>query len=395
MHFSCDEFALRFRLMRRLFAPLLLTLLAATAGFAQVRVTPQSAKGGIAFGEPWMKVPPAFRESIRFPDWPMPSNLARWQTQDRPRTRQTLLSLLGELPARPQPLAVRVIRREQRGDHAVEHIEFFNGVDMQVPGIVLVPPNARRAPAIIVMHTWSGTKEDLLLNTDNYEHVGTQLVRQGYVVAAIDGYFHGERIGRGPNDNDDARASPSQIKQRQQQALHGLNLWLGRTLWGMMIRDQQCLVDYLQSRPDVDPAKIGATGMSLGNTTGWWLAALDERVKAVVGVACFTRLEQLIAHGQVQAHGLYYFVPNMLKHFDTEAVFAVVAPRPMLQLNGDGDTTCPPDGIAVLEEKMGAVYQLYGHPENFRSVIYRRTGHEYLPEMKAEMIAWFRRHLPP
>jgi dienelactone hydrolase len=246
-----------------------------------------------------------------------------------------------------------------------------------------------------VMHTWSGTKEDLLLDEKNYENVGPRLVRAGYVVAAIDGCFHGERIGRGPNDTRNPPGqSASSIKQKQQQSLMGLYLWQGRTLWGMMLREQQCLLDYLQTRREVNPAQMGATGMSLGNTTAWWLAALDDRVRAVVGVACFTRLEQLIAHGQVQAHGLYYFVPGMLRHFDTEAVFAVVAPRPMLQLNGDGDTTCPPDGIEMLERKIDGVYRLHGQPENFRSVIYRGTGHEYLPEMKDEMVRWFEKHLP-
>lgn len=378
--------------MRFLLSASVVLIIAVTAP-AQVRVTPKSSKGGITFGEPWSRVPPAYRESIRFPAWSVPTDLRRWQAGDRAATREALLALLGEMTARPQPRAARVTAREDRGDHTVEHIEFFNGVDMMVPGLVLVPRNARRAPAIIAMHTWSGTKEDLLLKAQNYEHVGTPLVRQGYVVAAIDGYFHGERIARGPNDVD-PNAPASQVKQRLQQSLYGLNVWLGRTLWGMMIRDQQCLIDYLQSRADVDPEKIGATGMSLGNTTGWWLAAVDDRVKAVVGIACFTRIEQLVSHGQIQAHGLYYFVPNMLKHFDTEAVFAVVAPRPMLQLNGDGDTTCPPDGIEILERKIGAVYRLYDKPDNFRSVIYRRTGHEYLPEMKDEMVGWFLKHLP-
>ena len=372
-----------------------LALILAVAG-AQERVTPAHAKGGIAWGDPWANVPPTFKASITFPTWQPPSDLQRWQSTERAQTRATLLGLLGELPARPFAKDVRVTRREERADHTVEHFEFFNGVDMTVTGALLLPRGATKpAPAIIALHTWSGTKEDLLLDEKNYENVGPRLVRAGYVVAAIDGCFHGERIGRGPNDTRPVTGqSAGNIKQKQQQSLMGLYLWQGRTLWGMMLREQQCLIDYLQSRREVNPAQIGATGMSLGNTTAWWLAAIDDRVQAVVGVACFTRLEQLIAHGQVQAHGLYYFVPGMLRHFDTEAVFAVVAPRPMLQLNGDGDTTCPPDGIEILERKIAGVYGLHGRPENFRSVLYRRTGHEYLPEMKDEMVKWFQRHLP-
>ena len=43
---------------------------------------------------------------------------------------------------------------------------------------------------------------------------------------------------------------------------------------------------------------------------------------------------------------------------------------------------------------LGAVYRLFGEPGCFRSVVYEKTGHEYLPEMKAEMLAWFEKHLP-
>jgi hypothetical protein len=51
-------------------------------------------------------------------------------------------------------------------------------------------------------------------------------------------------------------------------------------------------------------------------------------------------------------------------------------------LSGDQDGGAPTDGILVLEEKLAAVYGLYGQADRFRSVIYRGTGHEYLPKMK-------------
>jgi hypothetical protein len=109
-------------------------------------------------------------------------------------------------------------------------------------------------------------------------------------------------------------------------------------------------------------------------------------------VDCFTRYEELLAHGS--SHGIYYFVPGVLKHFDTEAIYALVAPRPMLQLSGDEDYNAPPDGIEVLERMVGAVYRLYGEEDNFLSVLYKNTGHEYLPDMKRRMVAWFEKHLP-
>jgi hypothetical protein len=131
--------------------------------------------------------------------------------------------------------------------------------------------------------------------------------------------------------------------------------------------------------------------MSMGCTRAWWLAAIDDRVHTIVGVACFTRYTELLAHGK--SHGIYYFVPGLLKHFDSEAILACVAPRPMLQLSGDQDHNAPPDGVEVLEQKLAKVYALHGEPSKFRSILYRDTGHEYLPEMRHEMVAWFQKHL--
>ena len=161
----------------------------------------------------------------------------------------------------------------------------------------------------------------------------------------------------------------------------------------MMLRDEQIALDYLVSRPEVDPQRIGAQGMSMGSTRAWWLAAIDDRVKAIVGVACFTRYEDLIAIRALRAHGIYYFVPGLLKHFDTEGVMALVAPRPFLALTGDRDAGSPPEGMKTLEKILSGFYELYGKPDSFRSIVYPETGHVYTDDMKAKMADWFDRHL--
>lgn len=367
--------------------------------WAQLRVEPESPRpAGTPLAEPWANVRDSFRRAFEFPVWPIPTDLSSWKNIRRQQTLDTAIELLGDLPPRPSPSRVKITKTEDRGNHTAEYFELDNGFDMVITGLLLRPEKLPRpAPAIVVMHGWSGDKDNLLTRVGPYDElVGPMLVEQGYVVAAIDGYFHGDRIGKGPNDTRDLETvSQSRIKQKQQQSLFAINLWYGRTLWGMMIREQLCLVDYIETRPDVDARRIGATGMSLGNTTGFWLTAVDRRIKAFVGVCCFTRIEQLIQQGFVQYHGLYYFVPGMLKHFDTEAVFSLIAPRPMLQLNGDGDTTCPVDGIEILEQKLGSVYEMHGRADCFQSVVYTNTGHVYLPDMKQRMLAWFTRHLPP
>jgi dienelactone hydrolase len=370
-------------------AVLLLLAFAAWTGTAsaQVRIQPQSARGGEPQGDPWAEVPEAFHR-LKLPEWAVPTDRERWRQVDGPRTREVLVKLLGAMPPRPDSARVEVVAREEHDGYTLERFRFHNGVDAVVPGILLVPTGRKQpAPAVIGLHGHGSSKESVCTDQNHGQYVGPALARRGYVVAAIDAYFNGERVGKGP-------AGRLDNAQGQEASLFKLNLWLGRTLWGMMLRDEQCLIDYLQTRPEVDRDRIGATGMSMGCTRAWWLAAIDERVKAIVGVACFTRYTELIAHGNLRKHGIYYFVPGVLEHFDTEAIYALVAPRPMLMLSGDQDGGAPTDGIAVLEKKLGALYRLYGEQDHFRSVVYEKTGHEYLPEMKAEMLAWFEKHLP-
>jgi dienelactone hydrolase len=340
----------------------------------------------VKFGEPWEGIPESFR-NLGVPDWPVPTDLAKWE-KERLHIRETLLHLLGEMPPRPDPSLVRTISREDREEFVLERFTFFNGVDMEVPGILALPKNRKGpVPVIVGMHGHSGSKNDYIPDPSNERSLGWLLVKRGYAVAAIDGYFNGERVFKGPRGKLERDAGGQEL------SLFKLHLWQGRTLWGMMLRDEQCLLDYLGTRPELDPQRIGATGGSMGCTRAWWVAAIDDRLKAIVGVCCFTRYTELLAHGS--SHGIYYFVPGLLKHFDTEAIYALVAPRPMLQLSGDQDRNAPPDGVEVLEKKVGGVYQLYGKPDNFLSVLYKNTGHEYLPEMRTEMVDWFLRHLPP
>jgi hypothetical protein len=135
--------------------------------------------------------------------------------------------------------------------------------------------------------------------------------------------------------------------------------------------------------------------MSMGSTRAWWLAAVDDRIACAAGVACLTRYENLIRHGQLRQHGIYYFVNGLLEHFDSEGVVSLIAPRPFLAVNGELDAGSPADGIKVIEEKTGAVYAALGARERFRSVRYPDVGHSYTPAMRKEVLAWFARWLEP
>jgi dienelactone hydrolase len=157
----------------------------------------------------------------------------------------------------------------------------------------------------------------------------------------------------------------------------------------MIVRDDLMALDYLCSRPEVDAARVGVTGISMGATRTWWAMALDERLKAGVAVCCLTRYENLIATEGLKHHGVYYFVPGMLNHFDTEAVVALAAPRPLLFQSGETDAGSPVEGIRAIEATVRKAYELYDQADEFQSVIYPKVGHVYLPEMWERTLAWF------
>ncbi|HAM11138.1 MAG: hypothetical protein A2X05_03380 [Bacteroidetes bacterium GWE2_41_25] len=339
--------------------------------------------------KPWEGVP-EYYQKWTYPDYIFPEDLSKWKN-DRVQVKETLQNLLGDIPARPRQLKVKTISREEKNGYILERFVIDNEVDSWIPGYIAIPTNVKgKVPAIVGLHGHSSSKDNIFgYNSNTGQDVMALLISHGFAVMAIDSYFNGERLGTGPAGEieQQQRGSDQELSQFK------INLWYGRSLWGMQLRDEQIALDYLENRPEIDAERIGVEGMSMGSTRAWWLAALDNRVKAVVGVACFTRYKELIEQRQLKAHGIYYFVPGVLNHFDTEAIMGLIAPRPFLVLTGDSDQGSPLSGMFVLEKKLNSVYSLYEKEENFKSIIYKNTGHVYTDEMKMEMLGWFKKYL--
>lgn len=324
------------------------------------------------------------------PEFAAPATRAAWNAR-RVKIRATLWQLLGALPPRPKVPKVKTLRREDRGDYWFEKFEFDNAAGATVPGYLFRPRRVRgKSPGVLYCHFHGGQygngKEEMLRANAAPEPPGPALARRGFVALGVDAYCFGERNGAGPG-------GPQEREREGEMTAAKFNLWLGRTLWGMILRDDLMALDHLCARPEVDARRVGVTGMSMGATRAWWLMALDERLRAGVAVACMTRYQDLIAAGQLQAHGIYYFVPGLLRHFDTEAVMALAAPRPLLFQTGGQDAGSPIGGIRTLESKVKPVYALCGGEKYFQSRVHPDAGHEYLPEMWKRTLAWLDEHL--
>jgi dienelactone hydrolase len=327
---------------------------------------------------------------VGVPEFRPPATWDAW-TARRSAIRATLWGLLGDFPARPAVPDVTVVSRTDHDGYVLEKFTFPNGLGSTVPGYLFLPRNAAgKVPAILYCHWHAGQyavgKEEMLGTNATPVPPGPTLARLGFAVLGIDACCFGERNGQGPGGPGEKGADGEMTASK-------FSLWAGRTLWGTMVRDDLMALDYLCSRPEVDRARIGATGISLGSTRSWWLAALDDRIRTAVCVACMTRYQNLILTQEMKAHGIYYFVPGMLRHFDTEAVIACAAPRPMLFMTGDRDAGSPVSGIRAIEAGVAPVYRLGGADGAFVSIVYPDTGHVYLPEMWARMVAWMQSRL--
>jgi hypothetical protein len=169
-------------------------------------------------------------------------------------------------------------------------------------------------------------------------------------------------------------------------------LWQGQVLYGMMLFDEFRALDYLVSRPEVDPHRLGVLGMSMGATKAWWLAALDPRVSVCMDVCCLTDFEELIRTNGLKGHGIYYYVPRLLKHFQTAQINELIVPRPHLSVNGRLDPLTPPAGVEKVRDHLLPLYRKLGREQDCEISLFD-CAHVELPAMRERILAWMDRYL--
>lgn len=317
---------------------------------------------------------------------PFPTSIKEWNVSKQ-RVMKILQLELGRLPNlfTPRP---HIFKKTENKIYSLEEFSFDNGVGDTVYGYLAIPlDRTEPVPAIIYHHCHAGQyavgKEEILKKGPGNTPPVEALTKAGYAVLSIDAYAFGERASQGP-------AGKKETGQKTEEALFKMFLWQGKTLWGMMVRDDQLALNYLMSRPEINPKSIGAMGMSMGSTRTWWLSAMDERIKVSVCAGCLTRYQNLIQSGEINQHSIYYFIPNLLDHgIDMEAVVGLIAPRPLLTLTGDQDEGSPAEGVRIINNFVKKLYALHNSPKEFKGVLYPGVGHKFTPEMWKEALTWF------
>jgi dienelactone hydrolase len=295
--------------------------------------------------------------------------------------RRELYGLLGDLPARAGPLRARVIGQEQRAGFVLERLVLELNGSEPVPAYFVRPREAAGPlPVILYNHAHGGDyelgKDELLVGRKQLQQppYAEHLTSLGYAALCIDAWAFGERRGR----------SEGEIVRQM--------LWSGQVMWGMMVYDSLRAIDYLLTRPEIDSARIGTLGLSMGSTMAWWVAALEPRVTVCVDICCLTDFDALIAHRSLEAHSMYYYVPGLLQHFTTAQINALIAPRAHLSLAGIYDPLTPPDGLDRIDAALREVYAASGHADAWRLSRYA-CGHLETAAMRAEITAFLQQWL--
>lgn len=271
--------------------------------------------------------------------------------------RERILSLIGGLPDYRGPLRPRVTETTPRDGYVIENVMFDSLPDYVVTANLYRPDRPGRHPAVLMsMGHWDSGKAAGQLLSSN-------LARRGFVVLAYDPVGQGER-----QQAFDARFGRSLIGGPTDQ--HFSNgaaaILMGQALSRYFIHDGMRAIDYLVSRPEVDPDRIGATGCSGGGTQTTYISALDPRIKATA-VACYMNSFQTLFAGSIgdSEQSVPGFLATGLDQTDYVELFA---PKPWLIASTENDFFTPPGARQVFDEAQ-RWYSLYDAKDRVKWVV--------------------------
>jgi dienelactone hydrolase len=270
---------------------------------------------------------------------------------------------------------------EDCGDHVVERLRFRLADGTEIRGF-LTRPTANRMPrpAILYAHAHGdrydiGASELIAGCPALLDPPGPVLARQGYVTLCIDMPTFGERA-----DVTESAATKAA-------------LWRGRTLFGQMLAEQSAALTWLASRIDVDGDRIGMTGMSMGATLTYFLAAIDSRVAVAAHLCCYADFATLIETGAHDLHGHYLTIPGLLSETSTGEIAGLIAPRPQLICVGSDDPLTPPPAVRCAFVETSSAYETSGTRQALVLVEEDNIGHRETKTMRRLVLDFFGSHL--
>ena len=305
----------------------------------------------------------------------------------------------------PVPLAAKFEAPTSTNGLAQFHFSYAADAEQRVPGILIKSEISHgRRPVVIALHGTGGGKQNML-------SLCRKLADAGFIAVAIDGRYHGERTQAGKGS---AEYEAAIVRAWRDGKAHPFYF---DTVWDVMR-----LVDYLKTRKDVDAKRIGLIGISKGGIETYLAAAADKRIAVAVpciGVESFQwaldnndwqgRIGTIqkafnaiakdanVAEPDTAFVKKFYdrVVPGIYSEFDGPAMLPLIAPRPLLVINGDSDNHTPLPGLNECTDAAQAAYRADKAENHFAVRIEEKTGHQVRPDSERAAIAWFVKWLKP
>lgn len=233
------------------------------------------------------------------------------------------------------PLQPEVTEQEETTGYKVYKVSYRSARNERVPAVFIVPKGkeGEKLPCVILMHGLGGDK-------NMFKMTWGALTSAGYALFAIDAQYHGERK---PKD-------PVQI--------FGVHPYLTRDALTQTVIDLRRGVDFLETREEIDPKRIGYLGASMGGMIGSMFAGVDTRVQAPILLVAGGNWKILmekstlpnVAEGREKMLEQASAALKVLDPIDPIHWVGRISPRPVLFINGDGDTVVPVDSNKALHE---------------------------------------------
>jgi dienelactone hydrolase len=304
-----------------------------------------------------------------------------WQRY-RTETRGKLLDVIGPFPEKT-PLNARTLGVVKKDGFRVEKVVYESQPGLFVTAGLFVPePLRARAPAIVYC---SGHVTESF-RSRGYQHVVLNLVKRGFIVLAFDPIGQGERLQFFNTETGRAEFGPALGHS------HGgaPSFILDGSIARLMIWDGIRSIDYLVSRDEVDPRRLGITGRSGGGTQSAYIAAMDERIVAAAPECYITSFEQLLkSRGPQDAEQNFY--NGIASGLDQADLLIARAPKPTLILATSRDIFSI-EGTQTVSAELQRAYAALGQEQSF-SMSVDDAEHESTRKNREATYAFFQHHL--
>lgn len=348
-----------------------------------------------------------------------PSEFEEWKAEARKIVRELLW-----YEPREASLDAEILSVTDCGSYRQEEVEFNTAADVRVKGTLLIPQQGEGPfPAVVALHDHSAVyyfgrekiveqnNEPAVLSEFKKDCYGgrswaNELVKRGYVVLAIDAFYFGSRRvdpatvsdrilaqygGVMTGSGTDSIESFNRFCQRFEGLLVKHILASGTTWPGILFHDDRKSIDYLCTRKEVDPDRIGCCGLSIGGYRSVFLAALDERIKCSVVAGWMSSYDSLMFDG-LNVHTYMVYIPGLARYLDLPDIAVLTAPNPLLVQQCMGEELYGNGGMQKACKQIKEVYGKLKCPDRYASRFYDNK-HAFTVNMQEDAFAWLDRWL--